>query len=436
MARRRREESGCDMFKKMFEKLKTRKNLALLCVAIGAITYYILLNKLSSVFGFLAKIVGIISPFIWGGVIAFLLNPIAKFFERRIFGKMKKQRAAHTLSVLLTVVLTLAVLAVLMITILPQIASSVMMLINNLENYFSILKNTLQNLVQKLPFLDAETIDIDSLIGSWEELFTTVSNWVVNNVDSIIGVSYKVGSGLFNTFIAFIFSIYVLLDKKDLKRFARRISAALLPEKPLKRFGEIVRKSNAIFLKYIGGNLLDALIVGVANYIFMLIMGMPYALLISAIVGVTNFIPTFGPIIGAVPSALILLLVDPWKALWFIIFTLVLQFLDGNVIKPLLFSDSTGLRPVWVLVSIIIGGRVMGIVGMLIGIPVFAIISFLLDEALAERLPAKGYDTDGHRLSGNTDEEADDGKTVINVILAPNQEETEPDGQTDGEKTD
>ena len=110
--------------------------------------------------------------------------------------------------------------------------------------------------------------------------------------------------------------------------------------------------------------------------------------------------------------------------------------MDGNVIKPLLFSDSTGLRPVWVLVSIIIGGRVMGIVGMLIGIPVFAIISFLLDEALAERLPAKGYDTDGHRLSGNTDEEADDGKTVINVILAPNQEETEPDGQTDGEKTD
>ena len=140
---------------------------------------------------------------------------------------------------------------------------------------------------------------------------------------------------------------------------------------------------------------------GVANYLFMLIMGMPYALLITAIVAVTNLIPNFGPFIGAVPSVLILLLIDPWDALWFVVFTVVLQFLDGNVIKPLLFSDSTGLRPVWVLVAIIVGGGVMGIVGMLIGVPLFAIIFYLLNEWLETRLPERGFNLDGHRVDKN-----------------------------------
>ncbi len=391
-------KGGGAMFKKLLERLKEKKYFTLFLVAAGAITYYMFLQKFSSVRAFFAGVIAALNPFIWGGAIAYLLNPIAKFFERTLFGRMKKKNAAHTLSVLLTLIVALAVMAVLTIAIVPQIASSFVMLFNNLEGYFNVLQKTLNRLASSIPFIDPDTLDIDKLIGSWEQIFMSISDWIVKNIDGIIGGAYKLGNSVFNGVISIIFSIYVLLDKKDLKRFARRISAALLPEEPLRRFGEIVRKSNRIFLVYIGGSLLDSLIVGVANYIFMLIMGMPYSLLISAIVAITNLIPNFGPFIGAVPSGLILLLVDPWDALWFIIFTLILQFLDGNVIKPLLFSDSTGLRPVWVLISIIIGGHIMGIVGMLIGIPVFAILSFLINEALATRLPKRGYDLDGHKL--------------------------------------
>ena len=391
------------MLKKLFEKLKTHKYPALFCVAAGAITYYMFLQKFDSIRGFFSGVLAALNPFIWGAAIAYLLNPIAKFFERTVFGKMKKQTVAHTLSVLLTLLASLAAIAILGVAIVPQIASSFVMLFNNLEGYFNALKKTLNTLAASIPFLDPEVLDIDRLIGSWEQIFMGISDWVVKNISGIIGGAYKLGSSVFNLVIAAIFSVYVLLDKKDLKRLARRISAALLPEEPLRRFGDIVRKSNRIFLVYIGGSLLDSLIVLVANYIFMLIMGMPYSLLISAIVAITNLIPNFGPFIGAVPSALILLLVNPWDALWFIIFTCILQFLDGNVVKPLLFSDSTGLRPVWVLVSIIIGGHIMGIVGMLIGVPVFAIIFFLLDEALAARLPKRGYDLDGHKLKPETE---------------------------------
>ena len=369
------------MFKKLFERLKSKKYFVMFLVAAGAITYYMFLQKFDSVRSFFAGVLTALNPFIWGGAIAYLLNPIAKFFERTLFGKMKKEKVAHTLSVLLTLLVALAVMAVLTITIVPQIVSSFVMLFNNLEGYFNVLQKTLNRLAASIPFIDPDTLNIDKLIGSWEQIFMSISDWIVKNIDGIIGGAYKLGNGVFNGVISVIFSIYVLLDKKDLKRF-----------------GEIVRKSNRIFLVYIGGSLLDSLIVGVANYIFMLIMGMPYSLLISAIVAITNLIPNFGPFIGAVPSGLILLLVDPWDALWFIIFTLILQFLDGNVIKPLLFSDSTGLRPVWVLISIIIGGHIMGIVGMLIGIPVFAILSFLINEALATRLPKRGYDLDGHKL--------------------------------------
>lgn len=402
------------MFKKIIESLKTKKYLSLLFVALGAIAFYMFLQHFTAIKTFFGNMFSLLSPFLWGAVIAYLLNPIAKFFEKNLFGKLPRRRLAHTFSVILTFILAIAAVVLLMVAIVPQLASSVMVLVGNLEGYFNSIQKTLNNLVDTLPFLDKEILDIDKLIGSWEQIFKTVTNWVVNNIDGIIGVSYKVGSSVFNGAIALIFSVYVLLDKKDLKRLARRLSAALLPEKPLTRFGEITRKSNRIFLSYIGGNLLDSLIVGVANYIFMLIMGMPYALLITAIVAVTNLIPNFGPFIGAVPSALILLLVDPWDAVWFIIFTVILQFLDGNVIKPLLFSDSTGLRPVWVLVAIIVGGGVMGIIGMLIGVPIFAIIFTLLNEWLETRLPERGFDLDGHKRT-NSDTEAD----VLQATVPP-----------------
>ena len=158
-----------------------------------------------------------------------------------------------------------------------------------------------------------------------------------------------------------------------------------LPIQAHSRLRTFFRQCNHIVLRYFGSDLLDSLLVGVANAIFMLIFRMPYVALISVIVGVTNLLPTFGPVIGAVPAALILLLVDPWKALWFVIWTMVLQTIDGYVIKPLLYGDTLGLPAVWVLVSIIVGGRIFGVLGVLLAIPFAAICSYLLDKIILKK---------------------------------------------------
>ena len=366
--------------------MKDKKYLSLLFVALSAIFFYIVLQRFSEVRKILDSIFSIVSPFLWGAVIAYLLNPIAKFFERTIFGKFKKRRAAHTISVIITFILALSAVVLLMVAIVPQIASSVVVLVGNLENYFNILQKTLNKLIEDIPFINQDMVNIEQLVGSWEEIFTTVTNWLVNNIENIIGVSYKVGSGVFNGAIAIIFSVYVLLDKSDLKRLARRLAAALLPEKPLARCGEIIRRSNSIFLSYIGGTLLDSLIVGVANYLFMLIMGMPYSLLITAIVAVTNLIPTFGPFIGAVPSAIIILLVSPIKCLIFVLFIILLQQLDGNFIGPKILGNTVGINGFWVMFSIIFGAGLFGFWGMLLGVPVFVVIYTALTQLVERKL--------------------------------------------------
>ena len=222
-----------------------------------------------------------------------------------------------------------------------------------------------------------------------------MSTWVVNDLlGGILDASYRVGTSVVNFLLSLVISVYILLDKDKLIKTYNKWSYLLISESVYNEHRDFLRRCNVVFKNYIGGNVADTIIIGVATFIFMLIMKMPYALLISTIAGITNLIPTFGPIIGAVPCLFILILVNPWHALWYLIFVIVIQMLDGNVIKPLLFSDSTGLSPLGVLLAIIIGGRLLGIVGMLLGIPVFALVSEIATHQIEKRLKAKGCDLD------------------------------------------
>jgi len=380
---------------KILQFFKDKKNLSALLVLCGAISFYMILKHLPELWQFILNIFSVLKPLITAAIIAYLLYPCVSLLERKLFGKMKKEKAAHGLATFFTLLLAASLLALLSVTIFPQLASSVAMLLSNLEGYFDSFRSTVLALEEKLPFLE---LNLDEFLSSWEGILQSAIQWLIGNADTLLGGAVRFGNGVVNFVIELILAVYMLLDIKNTQQITKRWCRSWMKEERYSRSLELAKRSNRVFLSFLRDNILDSLIVGMANFIFMFIMGMPYPLLISVIVGVTNFIPNFGPIIGAVPSLLIILLISPIDAFWLRILSLVMQFLDGNVLKPLLFNSTTGLSPLWVLTAIIIGGRLFGIIGMIIGIPLLTILSQLLDESISKRLAKRGFNEKGEPL--------------------------------------
>ncbi|MDO4732944.1 MAG: AI-2E family transporter [Bacillota bacterium] len=372
-----------------FKDRRLRSALLLLC---AAISFYMLLAHLPQLWQFVLGTLSVIKPLITAGIIAYLLYPGISFFERKLFGRMKQRKRAHSLSTILLLLCLLGLFSLLSLTVIPQLVSSAMMLLDSLEYYFDSFRDTVSTLAGQIPGLE---LNVDEMLRSWEDIFQTAVQWLLDNAGQLLGGAVRIGNGVVNFIIAMILAVYMLLDIQRLQLSLKRFCRSWLQEGSYKRAIVLAKNSDLVFRSFIRDNLLDSLIVGVANFLFMFIMGMPYPLLISVIVGVTNFIPNFGPFIGAIPSLLIILLINPIDALWFLIWTLVMQFLDGNVLKPLLFNGSTGLSPLWVLAGIIIGGRLFGITGMIIGIPLLSIFSQILREHISKRLEKRGFDSKG-----------------------------------------
>ena len=198
--------------------------------------------------------------------------------------------------------------------------------------------------------------------------------------------SSSIGQGLFDAVIALILAIYFLLDKRRITDGVNKFFALLMKDESYHKWGDFLNRCNDILIRYIGVDVVDGIVVGIVNFLFMIIMGMPYAALISVIVGVTNLAPTFGPIVGAAIGGFILVLINPWQALWFLIFTIILQTIDGYVLKPRLFGESLGVSALMILISIIIGGRLFGVIGILFAIPFAAIIDFVWKDYVIKKL--------------------------------------------------
>ncbi|WP_026504608.1 AI-2E family transporter [Butyrivibrio sp. NC3005] len=345
-----------------------------LCIAI---LFYTIINNIDGIQDCFSVLYGFISPVVLGVIIAYLLNPVMSFYERTIFSRLKQQSFRRSFSLILTVITFLLFFSVLLIALIPQIVSSLTTLFANVDEY----SNTLQMLLEKLKETAAKfKLDISSFTAFSDNFLSTFKSSIPNGFNSIVNTSVNIGSGILNAVISFILAIYFLADKEHLIGGWSNLLGLLVSDKHKRDWVDFWTRCNTILLRYIGGDLLDALIVGVVNWIFMLAFGMPYAVLISLIVGVTNLAPTFGPIVGAVIGGFILVLVNPWSALWFLIFTIVLQTCDGYIIKPKLFGNTLGIASVWILVSIIVFGRVFGIVGVLLAIPFAAIIDFIYRE--------------------------------------------------------
>ena len=352
-------------------------------ISIGVVMY-VSLTHLGTILGAVGKFISFFSPVIIGVIIAYIVNPLAKFYEKILFKNTDPKKKRHMVSNILAFITFILFLALILYLLIPQLIGSIMFLADNLDSYLDATKHLLDD------WGIAGSIEgLEEILNSSGDLLKKLLDLLTNNIDRIISGTASAGKSLLNVGIAFILSIYIISDKDKIKEGVKRLIAALLSSERYERLTGFVRKCDVILEQYVTHNFLDSLIVGVANSIFMVICNMPYVGLVSVVVALTNLIPTFGPIIGWVIGGFLLVLIKPWYALAFTLFTIVLQTADGYVIKPKLFGDTLGVSGLLILVGVIVGGRMFGIVGILVAIPGVAILDLLYKEFVLLRLEAR-----------------------------------------------
>ena len=364
--------------------LKERNWYPYAVAACIAVTLYVVLSNLGGIWKGISTVVGWFSTIILGCVLAYLISPLARMYYNRVFKRVKKDKLRKVLSNVLAFATVILFLGFVLGMVIPQLISSITTFAGNLDGYAKTLAAWLAARHIALP------IDIQEFIDSSESTLNALVGVLTANIDEIISTAGVVGKSAMNWIIALLLSMYLLAEKDRLKAGTLKLMEQLLPGTRFENACLFFRRCDTILSRYIVFNLLDSLIVGAANAIFMAILGLPYVGLVSIVVALCNLVPTFGPIVGALIGAFILVLVKPWYALAFLIFTVVLQTLDGYFIKPRIFGDSLGVPGLWILVGIIVGGAMIGIVGILLAIPAVAIIDFLYHDYFLPWLAHKG----------------------------------------------
>ena len=344
----------------------------------AGVVLFVALSHISLLWTALKAFYHYIAPVVIGIVIAYVLDPLVKFWEQKVFFKMN-HKAARALGVVITFAILVVFFAVLLIAMIPQLISSIRMFIENLGGYAKSLNEMLGQLQE---FAAEHNVDISNLTSSVEDMIGSLTNNLPNSVNGILNTTISYGVDIVNGVISTIVAIYILLDKVSLLAGVKRLWKALTNETSYRRSYDFMIRCNEIMIRYILFDLLDGLIIGLTNAVFMLIVHYPYAPLISVIVGVTNLAPTFGPILGGAIGCLILFLINPWYALGFLIFTIILQTVDGYIIKPRLFGGQLGVPAIWILMALIVFGRMWGVIGILLAIPIAAILDFIFRDGI------------------------------------------------------
>ena len=373
-------------------------------VIAGAILFYMLLLHGGTVVEEIGKVLRVLSPIIWGLVIAYILWPETKYFQHKLFKPMLDRRwpkrdnfrASRTLAVILTIALALLFIGVLLWIVIPQVYLSVENIVSSAPEYLETITDFIERFFENYPDLENALLEAtgnmsDSVIGWARGVVLPNLSTIITNVST--GV-YLVLRGILSVLIGFVVACYVLCNVEQVSAMSKKIVYSLFSVRRAERITRAVRFMDGIFNGFINGKIIDSLIIGVLCYIVCAIAKMPYVVLISVIVGVTNIIPFFGPFIGAIPSGLIILLVSPVKALIFAVIILVLQQLDGNIIGPQILGNSIGMNGFWVMFSIIVGGGLFGFMGMLLAVPAFAVIYSGAEALIDHNLRKRGLQTE------------------------------------------
>lgn len=381
------------------EKQYLHWGITAFCVIAASVLFYFIVRGLPDIRSTIAKIITILAPFVWGLVICYLLSPMMRFLEEKLFSPMAKKLYkkskkhngkgfARALSVFFSELVLVVVLVALVSLIIPQVLSSLQTLTSNSGTYLNNLSNWAEKMLEDYPSLEQYVLkgleSFSTNLGNWLE--TKLVPQLGNIVTSVTSGVYGFARSVYNLIIGIIVSIYLLSDKEGYLARVKRLSYSLFSVERTEQLRSWFLFMDKTFMSFISGKLLDSLIIGLICYIGCSVMQIPYTLLVSVIIGITNIIPFFGPFIGAVPSALIILMIDPVKCLIFIVFIVILQQVDGNIIGPRILGNSTGITGFWVMFSIILGGGLFGFWGLLLGVPVFVVLYTLITGWIEKKL--------------------------------------------------
>ena len=373
------------------------------CVVAACIAFYLLLNNLNYFVGGIGKFINILSPFAGGVVIAYILDPVVKLFYHKLF---KEKKGIRWLAILLAYLVAILLIVLLAWLVIPQIVNSIVMLFTNFPSYIQGIQDALTMIQDRFGVdLSQATKMLDDSEAMVKEAYSLASSAMPQIVASLGSVA----SNFVSTFTSLAASIYMLADKKHLLHQLRTLAHAFLPEKVAENTLRICHYANVNFTSFFIGKIIDSAIIGVITFVAMTILRLDFAVLISVFIGITNIIPVFGPFIGAIPSIFILLLVNPIQAAIFCVLILIIQQLDGNFIGPKILGSSIGISALWILFSIVVGGDLFGIVGMVVGVPVFATLYGLAQEFVHYLLDRRGIDSEGKPV----EHEAEDTENVF-----------------------
>ncbi|MCR4907286.1 MAG: AI-2E family transporter [Lachnospiraceae bacterium] len=373
-------------------------------VTIAVMIFQDIFFKNSTFFGVLGNIWSVMTPVVDGLVLAYLLNPVLDFFEHRVVtpvflrlkqnvSGVKEKRYTRSCSVALTMATTVFVVYILFRMLIPQLADSIGSVIRNFPTYVKNFTKWIEQVFRDNPEIEGILVNIiENYSRSIDELFT---NQILPGVNTIVS---SLSSGVaqllrftWNLLIGLIISIYVMSNKELFKAQAKKVVHAYYNDRTASAIFKEVHFIHRTFNDFIVGKVIDSIIVGLICFIATSILGTPYAVLVSVLVGVTNIIPFFGPFFGAIPSAILILMVNPLQCLYFLIMILILQQVDGNVIGPKILGDSTGISSFWVIFAITVAGGLFGVPGMFIGVPVFAVLYAEFRRRVNKRLKKKGF---------------------------------------------
>ena len=387
-------------------KLKQQfsQGLTLLLVVIVCLLIYFALLRLEKISNVIHLVLGILKPIIYGFAIAYLLNPIVKkvdehlipYINKHFPNSKKAAQISRGTGIFIAVILLISIITALCNMMLPELYKSIWNMVSTVPSQL----NTAVDQITKMMSKDTTTGQLFTNVLMQATDF--IQNWMktdlleqVNVVMSNLTVGViNVVKELFNGIIGIIISVYVLWGKEVFSQQAKKIVYAIFKPNSANMILHLTIKSNEIFGGFIIGKIIDSVIIGILCFIGLSILKMPYTLLVSVIVGVTNVIPFFGPYIGAIPSAILITLSNPIKGLYFLIFILILQQIDGNIIGPKIIGNSTGLSAFWVVFSILLGGGLFGIPGMILGVPTFAVLSYIVTMLINHNLEKKNLPTE------------------------------------------
>ncbi len=375
-------------------ELNKKNVLKILGIIAFAVVLFGLVQRFEAVVVSFQLVLGFLSPILIGLALAFIINVPMNFIERTIFRNKKQKKwiakVKRPASLVITILLILAIIAFIMLLVIPELAKTIMVLSVTIPDFLNNLEEWGKTVSKDIPGLTEWVQGLQNIKVDWDKISATIWSFFQNGGGNMLLTTFNAATtifnGIFNAVLGIVFACYVLIQKEMLARQIKRLFYAYLPERISDKILEICRLSNRTFANFLSGQCMEAVILGTLCFIGMSIFRFPYALMISVLVGALSIIPMFGAFIGVAVGAFIILMVSPIQAFWFVVFFIVLQQIEGNLIYPRVVGSSVGLPSVWVLFAATVGANAMGLVGLLINIPLCSVIYTLLGEVVFKRL--------------------------------------------------